>query len=153
MGVDGVATVSLNKTKSSAATTVMVKNSEINRVLSINDEWAKVSDSTLMMGCVIALDSFVEANPDAIKMFLKEYEASIKYATTNIDKVATYCETYKIAASAAIAKKAIPSCNLCFVTGDDMKNSVNDYLNVLFNSDPTSIGGKLPTDDIYYKTK
>ena len=136
-----------------AATTVMVKNAELNRVLSINDEWAKVSDSKLMMGCVIALDSFVKANPEAVEMFLKEYESSIKYATTNIDEVATYCETYKIAASAAIAKKAIPTCNLCFVTGNDMKNNVNDYLNVLFNADPTSIGGKLPTDDIYYNAK
>ena len=134
-----------------AATTVMVKNQELNRVLSINDEWAKVSDTKLMMGCVIALDSYVEANPKAVEKFLEEYEASIKYATTNIDEVAAYCETYKIAASAAIAKKAIPNSNLCFVTGTDMKTNVNGYLKVLFNADSTSIGGKLPADDLYYK--
>ncbi len=134
-----------------AATTVMVKNKELNRVLSINDEWSKVCDTQLMMGCVIALESYVNANPLAVEKFLQEYEASIKYATTNIDEVATYCETYKIAASAAIAKKSIPTCNLCYVTGKDMKNNVNGYLNVLFNADATSIGGKLPADDLYYK--
>lgn len=134
-----------------AATTVMVKNADLRRALSINDEWAKVSDTTLMMGCVIALDSYVEANPKAVEKFLEEYEASIKFATENIDQTATYCETYKITASAAIAKKAIPTCNLCFVTGKDMKNNVNGYYNVLFNADPTSIGGKLPADDLYYK--
>ncbi len=134
-----------------AATTVMIKNQELNRVLSINDEWSKVSDTELMMGCVIALDSYVEANPSAVEKFLEEYEASVKYATTNIDETATHCETYKIAASAAIAKKAIPTCNLCYVTGKDMKNNVNGYFSVLFNADPTSIGGKLPADDLYYK--
>lgn len=134
-----------------AATTVMVKNAELRRALSINDEWSKVSDTTLMMGCVIALDSYVEANPKAVEKFLEEYESSIKFATENIDETATYCETYKITASAAIAKKAIPTCNLCFVTGKDMKNNVNGYYNVLFNADPTSIGGKLPADDLYYK--
>ena len=134
-----------------AATTVMIKNPALNRVLSINDEWSKVSDTELMMGCVIALDSFVEANPAAVEKFLEEYEASVKYATTNIDETATHCETYKIAASAAIAKKAIPTCNLCYVTGNDMKNNVNGYFNVLFKADPTSIGGKLPADDLYYK--
>lgn len=134
-----------------AATTVMVKNASLNRVLSINDEWSKVSDTALMMGCVIALDSYVESNPQAVEKFLEEYEASIKFATQNIDEVATYCETYKIAASAAIAKKAIPTCNLCYVTGKDMKNNVNGYLNVLFNADATSIGGQLPADDLYYK--
>ncbi len=134
-----------------AATTVMVKNQELKRVLSINDEWAKVSDTKLMMGCVIALDSYVEANAAAVEKFLEEYKASIDYATVNTDEAATYCETYKIAASAAIAKKAIPTCNLCYVAGEDMKTNVNGYLNVLFNADPTSIGGKLPADDIYYK--
>lgn len=134
-----------------AATTVMVKNQQLKRVLSINDEWSKVSDSSLMMGCVIALDSYVQANPKAIEKFLEEYEASIKFATTNIDETATHCATYKITASDVIAKKAIPTCNLCYVTGKDMKNNVNSYLNVLFNADPTSIGGKLPADDLYYK--
>lgn len=133
------------------ATAVMVQNQELNRVLSINDEWSKVSDTTLMMGCVIALDSYIEANPKAVEKFLEEYEASIEFATTNIDEVATYCETYGIAPKAAIAKKSIPICNLCYVTGNDMKNNVNGYFNVLFNADPTSIGGKLPADDLYYK--
>ena len=133
-----------------AATTVMVKNTELRRALSINDEWSKVSDTELMMGCVIALDSYVEANPKAVEKFLSEYEASIKFATENIDQTAAFCETYKITASAAIAKKAIPTCNLCYVTGNDMKNNVNGYYNVLFNADPTSIGGKLPADDLYY---
>ena len=134
-----------------AATTVMVKNANLNRAISINDEWSKVSDTQLMMGCVIALDSYVNANPEAVEMFLKEYEASVKFATENLDETATHCETYKIAASAAIAKKAIPTCNLCYVTGEYMKNNVNGYFNVLFNADPTSIGGKLPADDLYYK--
>lgn len=136
-----------------AATTVMVKNQSLTRVLSINDEWSKVSDSALMMGCVVALDDFVNSNPTAVEKFLEEYESSIKYASTNIDEVSTYCETYKIAANAAIAKKAIPNSNLCYVTGTDMKNNVNAYLKVLFDANSESIGGKLPTDDFYYNTK
>ena len=133
------------------ATAVMVQNKQLNRSLSINDEWSKVSDTELMMGCVIALDSYVEANPKAIEKFLEEYEASIKFATTNIDETATYCEKYGIAPKAAIAKKSIPICNLCYVTGTDMKTNVNGYYSVLFDADPTSIGGKLPADDLYYK--
>lgn len=136
-----------------AATTVLIKNDKLNRVLSINDEWAKVSDSTLMMGCVIALDSYVNENPQAVEKFLNEYEKSIAFATENIDKTAEYCEKYGIAASTAIAKKAIPTCNLCYVTGGEMKNNVNAYLKVLFDADAKSIGGKLPADDIYYNAK
>lgn len=133
-----------------AATTVMVKNPELNRVLSINDEWAKVSDTTLMMGCVIALDSYVAENESAVKKFLEEYKASIEFASSNVDEAAAYCATYKITASEAIAKKAIPTCNLCYVTGTEMKTNVTGYYNVLFAADPTSIGGAMPQDDFYY---
>jgi hypothetical protein len=51
-----------------AATTVISKNPALNRVLSINDEWKKVSDTQLMMGCVIALDSYVNENPAAVNI-------------------------------------------------------------------------------------
>ena len=132
------------------ATAVMVQNQELKRALSINDEWSNVSDTKLMMGCVIALDSYIESNPQAVEKFLEEYEASIKFATENIDQTAAYCETYGIAPKAAIAKKSIPICNLCFVTGKDMKTNVNGYFNVLFNADAKSIGGKMPADDLYY---
>lgn len=136
-----------------AATTVMVKNQSLRRALSINDEWSKVSDTQLMMGCVIALDSYVAANPKAVEKFLEEYAASIEFAKTNIDEAAKHCATYKITASEAIAKKAIPTCNLCYVTGEDMKTNVNGYLNVLFTADSTSIGGAKPNDDLYYIAK
>ena len=136
-----------------AATTVMVKNQSLRRALSINDEWSKVSDTQLMMGCVIALDSYVAANEKAVEKFLEEYAASIEFAKTNIDEAAKHCATYKITASEAIAKKAIPTCNLCYVTGEDMKQNVNGYLNVLFTADPTSIGGAKPNDDLYYIAK
>ena len=136
-----------------AATTILTKNDAFKRALSINDEWSKVSDTQLMMGCVIALDSYVEENSEAVEKFLKEYEASIKFATENVDDTATYCEKYGITTSAAIAKKAIPTCNLCFITGEDMKINVNGYFNVLFNANPKSIGGKMPADDFYYNAE
>ncbi len=136
-----------------AATTVLIKNNKLNRVLSINDEWSKVSDTPLMMGCVIALDSFVKENPKAIEMFLNEYEKSIEFATKNVDKTAEYCEKYGIAVSAAIAKKAIPNSNLCYITGNDMKVSVNSYLKVLFDANPDFVGKKIPADDFYYNAK
>ncbi len=136
-----------------AATTVLVKNKELNRVLSINDEWSKVSDTTLMMGCVIALDSYIAENEAAVEKFLEEYKASLEFAKTDVDNAAKHCATYKITASEDIAKKAIPTCNLCYVTGKEMKTNVNGYLNVLFTADKKAVGGAMPADDFYYKAK
>ncbi len=136
-----------------AATTVLTKKDTLTRVLSVNDEWEKVSDSKLMMGCVVALKSYVEANPEAVAKFLEEYKASVESAVSDIPSAAVLCEKYGIVPAAAIAEKAIPNCNLTFVSGTDMKASIEGYFQVLLNADKTSIGGKLPADDFYYTGK
>ncbi|MBQ0083254.1 MAG: ABC transporter substrate-binding protein [Clostridiales bacterium] len=119
--------------------------------LSLTDEWKKVSsDSSLMMGCVVVRNDFLSRNPETVKAFLKEYEASANAANENADSSAALCEKYGIVAKAAIAKKAMPGCNICFVTGEEMKTGLSGYLKVLFDYDKTSVGGKLPADDFYY---
>lgn len=133
------------------ATTLTVQNAGSKIAIDLTDEWEKVnSDSALMMGCVVVRNDFLKDNKATVEKFLSEYEASIKAANEEIDTTAALCETYGIVAKAAIAKKAIPNCNLCFVTGEEMKTKLSGYLSVLFDADKTAVGGKLPADDFYY---
>lgn len=149
--ISGQATVAM--VPEPAATTVLTKKDTVKRIFTVNDEWEKVSDSKLMMGCVVALDSYIQNNKAAVDKFLTEYEASIKFANSNIDDAASYCETYAIVPKAAIAKAAIPSCNVTYVAKDEMKNSIKGYFEVLLSFDKESIGGKLPSDSFYYNAK
>ena len=50
----------------------------------------------------------------------------------------------------AVAKKALPACNIVFISGEEMKSKLSGYLKVLFDSAPQSVGGNLPADDFYY---
>lgn len=136
-----------------AATVALSKKSELKRLISLNDEWDKTEKFSLTMGCVVALTPFIEENPKLIEKFLKEYEASISYATENTKEAAELCEKYEIIPSAAIAVKAIPNCNLTFISGDVMEKNVFKYLNVLLKYDSTSVGGALPDENFYYKNK
>lgn len=136
-----------------AATTVITKKNTLNKVLSISDEWEKVSDGNLIMGCVVALKSYVAENPQAVSEFLAEYKNSIEFAKNNADSAAQMCEEFEIIPSAAIAKKSIHDCNLTFASGAEIKDSIIGYFNVLFNADKLSIGGTLPADDFYYEEK
>lgn len=136
-----------------AATTVTAKKNTLNKVLSISDEWEKVSDGNLIMGCVVALKSYVEKNPQAVSDFLNEYKNSIEFAKNNADSAAALCEEFEIISSSAIARKAIPDCNLTFASGAEIKESIIGYYDVLFHAEKLSIGGKLPADDFYYEEK
>ncbi|MCI8388976.1 MAG: ABC transporter substrate-binding protein [Clostridiales bacterium] len=134
-----------------AATTVLSKVETLRRALDMSSEWDKVSggESSLMMGCVIVRADFLEANEDAVKAFLKEYEESIKVCENAAD-AAALCEKYEIIPSAAVAEKAIPNCNITFVSGKDMKAQIEGYFKVLFDGNPASIGGELPDEKLYY---
>ena len=133
-----------------AATTVLIKNSEMRVALSLSEEWDKLNNgSTLTMGCIVVRKEFYENNKKAVEQFLKEYEESINYVKANPQDAGALCEKYEIVPSAAIAAKAIPDANLIFVSGKDIRPTIEGYFKVLFDADPKSIGGKLPGDDFY----
>lgn len=133
------------------ATTLTVQNTGAKIAVDLTKEWEKVNtDSALMMGCVVVRNEFLQKNKATVDEFLEEYKSSIETANEDIDATATLCETYGIIPKATIAKKAIPNCNITYVDGNEMKTKLSGYLNVLFDADKTSVGGKLPTDDFYY---
>ena len=122
-------------------------------VIDLNDEWDKFHDEALTMGCIIVRKEFAEQNPDAIKIFLKEYKESIEKTNSDIDATATLCEKFKIIAPAAVAKKAIPNCNVVYQDSEVMKTNLSAYLSFLYELNPKSVGGKLPTNDFYFGVK
>ena len=134
------------------ATSILMQNENAVTLFSMTDEWDKVSggDSTLMMGCVIVRNEFLQENPGAVALFLQEYAASIEKAQSDVEGTAALCEQYGLIPKAALAKAAIPSCGLTFVTGAEMKSALSGYLQVMFDADPKSVGGAMPGDDFYY---
>lgn len=134
------------------ATSILMQNENAATIFNMTDEWDKVSggDSTLMMGCVIVRNEFLQENPGAVALFLQEYAVSIEKAQSDVEGTAALCEQYGLIPKAALAKAAIPSCGLTFVTGAEMKSALSGYLQVMFDADLKSVGGAMPGDDFYY---
>lgn len=118
--------------------------------LDMNEEWQKVAGSQLVTGVLVVRKDAVEADPDAFASFLNGYAASVEAANTDLEGTAALCESYGIVAKAALAQKALPECNIVFETGEQMKTDLTNYFQVLYDADPTSVGGALPADDFYY---
>ena len=128
----------------------MVQTPTLRKALDLTAEWDKVCDTSAVQGCVIVKKEFAEANPDALKAFMNEYAASVEFVNANVEQAAALCETYGIVPKAAIAKRALPNCNIVFVTGEEMQTDLSAFLGVLFDANPKSVGGKLPGEDFYY---
>lgn len=135
-----------------AATAAIAKGQgSVRDAIDMTSAWNDLDNgSQLIMSAVVARTDFIEEHPQAVQVFLKEYEASVTYGKENPQEAGELVAGFGIAPSAAIAQKAIPQCNLVFVSGADMKPAINGYFEVLYAMDPTAVGGAMPDDDIYY---
>lgn len=131
-------------------TTAQAKNENVNVVLDLNSEWEELNNgSALVTGVVIARSEFIEDYPAVVDSFLEEYSASVDYVSANVADAAQLIGKFDIV-PAAVAEKALPKCNIVFISGAEMKEKLSGYLGVLFDSAAASVGGALPGDDFYY---
>lgn len=135
-----------------AATSLMVKCADIRQALSLSDEWDALGNGALAQGCIVVRTEYARENPHAVAVFLQAYADSLAYMTEegNLDAAAELVAKYEITANAQIAKLALPNCNLTCITGQEMKDTLVSFYEVMYAADPASIGGAMPADDFYY---
>ena len=131
-------------------TAAQMKDSELRVVLDLTKEWNKVCDTQLITGVTVVRTAYAEDHPDVVQAFLNDYEKSVNAANTDIDGTAALCEEIGVVAKAAIAKKALPKCNIVYRRGEEMKKDISAYLQVLYDASPAAVGGKLPGDNFYW---
>ena len=131
-------------------TAAQMKDSDLRVVLYLTKEWNKVCDTQLITGVTVVRTAYAEDHPEEVINFLKDYQKSVEAANNDIGGTAALCEKVGVVAKAAIAKKALPKCNIVYRIGDEMKADVNAYLQVLYDASPAAVGCKLPDGNFYY---
>ena len=135
------------------ATAACVQNEALKPVVDLTEAWNalnQVSGSMLVTGVTIVRSDFLRENRSPIQMFLEDHRESAQYAVDHVDETAELVAAAGIVEKAPIAKKALPYCNIVCMTGQEMKDALSGYLNVLYEQDAKSVGGQLPGDDFYY---
>ena len=128
---------------------VLSQNEKARIALDVTKEWEKTNDSTVVTGVVIVNTEFLKAYKPWVEAFLDEYALSTAYANEHVDETAALSEHFDLF-KAAVAKKAIPYCNIVCKTGNEMKSAVSAYLAILHEANAASVGGNLPDDSFYF---
>ena len=132
-------------------TVAQTKIEGLRMALDLTAEWDALDNgSGMITGVVVARKSFVEEHPAAVGAFLQDYAASVDWVNSNNADAAQLISQFGIIEAAPVAQKALPYCNIVCITGEEMTEKLTGYLQVLFDAEPTSVGGKLPGDDFYY---
>ena len=131
-------------------TTAKKKAENIQTVIDLTAEWDALGvESQAITGVLVGNKTFLDENKHAVDAFLDAYEASITFTQTNLEDAAKLVGAYDIVPE-AVAKVALPQCNITYIEGDAMQVALEGYLQVLFESNPKSIGGAMPSEDFYY---
>ena len=134
------------------ATNVVTNSDSVRIAVDITEEWENTGNDSgaLCQGCVIVRADFARENPAAVDKFLEEYAASVAYVNENVDDSAELLQKYGIVGTAAVGKSAIPAANIVCITGQEMADDLTGFYNVLFDSNPASVGGSVPESGLYY---
>ena len=135
------------------ATVACTQNEAVKPVMDLTEQWDAIqgeNGSRLVTGVTIVRNDFLSDHSEEVNTFLEDHKTSSVYVNENPEKAAEKIAELGIVAKAPIAQKALPYCNITYIDGQDMKDALSGYLRVLFDQDPSSVGGKLPEDDFYY---
>jgi NitT/TauT family transport system substrate-binding protein len=132
--------------------TVLAKNPDVKVKLSVNEEWQKIFGDEIgtPMGVTIVQNDFAAENPQAVADFMEAYASSVEFVTADPHAASLLIEEHGILAKAKLAENAIPRCMISFISGEENQQLLQPYFNVLFESNPASVGGTLPDEAIYY---
>ena len=135
-------------------TTAQAKNDQIRVALDLNREWESACEAAgqkarLITGVAVVRSEFADAHPEAVDAFLDHYRESVEYVNGNVEEAAKLVAGYGIVPE-TVAAKALPACNITFVAGQDMKDQLSGYLQILAGQNAQAVGGALPGDDFYF---
>ena len=95
-------------------------------------------------------ERLIRERPEAASALSAALGDSINWVISNPEEASAVIEELGIM-SAAVAKSAIPVSGIAYIPASDARADVEDFLQMLLELDPVSIGGKLPDDGFYFK--
>ncbi len=133
-------------------TATLAQNEALSAPIDLTQVWDEVvaDGSQSVTGITVVRADFAAEHPAAVADFLERHLASVEAVNADPEAAAELVVQAGIIEKAPIAAKAIPACNVVCITGDEMREALEGYLQVLFDADPSSVGGALPADDFYY---
>ena len=131
------------------AATAMMQDGNIRIALDLNDLWEEQVGSVLITGVTVVRKDFASENPETLQAFMEDYASSVEYVQCDVPGAAALIGKYGIVPEKA-ALAALPYCRISFITGEEMKEALSEYLSILYDANPKSVGGALPDNGFYY---
>lgn len=98
----------------------------------------------------IVRKKFLEEHEQAVVEYLNLAKQSVAYCLSHVEEAAKWTDTYETFLNSEVAAEAIPYVNMCAITGQEMKDKLEGFLQIMYDYNPDAVGGSMPDDDFYY---
>jgi NitT/TauT family transport system substrate-binding protein len=134
-------------------TQVLSRSPEVRIAIDLQAQWAAAAGTKqpYPISVVVVSPSLMQQSPEAVAAFLQAYADSIRWVNSHVAEAAAMVGKLDIMPE-AVARAAIPRCNLDFVSGAAARAAMEAYLGVLNGFDATAVGSRLP-DAGFYPTR
>lgn len=132
-------------------TKLLVEN--LNVPIDVTEAWNELNLETgaeSVTTVTVVRTAFLEEHEQAVLEYLDLAKQSTDYTLQNVEEAAAWTDTYETFMNPDIAVEAIPKCNICTLTGEEMKQKLSGFLQIMYDLNPDAVGGKMPDDDFYY---
>ncbi|MGO4887334.1 ABC transporter substrate-binding protein [Anaerobacillus sp. MEB173] len=123
---------------------------QLKEVVDFQATWNEMYGQDLPQAGIVVNKEFASENADVIEAFQQAYGEAIERMYENPDEIATLAETH-LDLKAPIVKSSLNKMVIKLVEAEEAQFSIEQYFNLLLESQPESIGGQLPDEGFYYK--
>lgn len=131
---------------------LLAKNKNARVLFDVQTEWKKSFGVGFPMSSLVVRKEFLEKHPEVVATFLREFSNNLAYANANPAEIGKLVAKMPILPfEASVVASSIPRSDYKYQSAVDAKAAIEKYLKVLYDFDPASVGGKMPTSDFYSK--
>ena len=121
--------------------------------IDITEEWNSLnleSGAESVTTITIVRKSFLEEHEEAVVEYLNMCKKSVDYCLENPKEAADWTDEFETFLNGEVADAAVPYVNMCAITGQEMKDKLSGFLQIMYDYNPDAVGGAMPGDDFYY---
>lgn len=128
------------------------KSKKIRAVVDFQKEYEFFSEKkqNYPLTVLVARKNFAQENPQLIEKFLREYEKSLNWTLENPTAAGKLCEKLNFGLNANVVEKSIPNANYVFERAIFAKDRIEEFLNILAQSDSDSPKKEILSADFYF---
>lgn len=130
----------------------MQKSSDIFRAIDFQNEYKTVTgkQDIYPFTFIVVRKEFAKNNKKILDEFLKEFDKSVVKVVAEPEKAGELAEKLDLGFSKEVVSAAIGRSNYVYIPAKKDINEIEALLELFYENEPSSIGGKLPDRDFYY---